>query len=480
MQVAEIHEQMGLRREVAGDVVVVNVEYLEVFEAVEGGGEGEIEDIVGEVEFPSTSMAFYDPMMLEVHVLLVDHDKNSLFETCRLLQFNLYKVTPIQDASVASLMLSKENSKFDLVMVDVNPSNSQGFKLVQDAVNVGLTVIMMSANANATLVKCAIEDGAFLFMEKPMIAEDMKYLWQHVLREKLRKGKENGEYGEPSMDNQNYYQAENLQDNNTTTDMIHVSIGGSKNNKGKKGRIEDMIDFDSDNSATGQCMTPKMCTEWTPELHEKFMAAVKQLGDGRCFPKEILEIMNVPGLTRMQVASHLQKCRYGWQPRRSKTSKPSRSTNSQRSYTKRYGLFPRLIKGSQPQCTIQGNQIEEQGPTHNEYLTPSQNMGRHEILDNVSNNTNINGLSSGNVQGNVVGAQDQGLQSDASYGFASADYDGLIENNFDFEQFDYDQVVSSQTSEAANNEESSFWNSWRANFASDDLENRDAYEKNIS
>ncbi|KAG8382355.1 hypothetical protein BUALT_Bualt05G0068700 [Buddleja alternifolia] len=60
MQVAEIHEQMGLRREVADDVVV-NVEYLEVFEAVEGGGEGEIEDIVGEVEyalpdcFPSTS-----------------------------------------------------------------------------------------------------------------------------------------------------------------------------------------------------------------------------------------------------------------------------------------------------------------------------------------------------------------------------------------------------------------------------------------
>ncbi|KAG8364020.1 hypothetical protein BUALT_Bualt19G0082800 [Buddleja alternifolia] len=50
MHVAEIHEQMGLRREVAGDFGVVNVEYLEVFEAVEGGAEGEIEDIVGEVE----------------------------------------------------------------------------------------------------------------------------------------------------------------------------------------------------------------------------------------------------------------------------------------------------------------------------------------------------------------------------------------------------------------------------------------------
>ncbi|KAK6796578.1 hypothetical protein RDI58_004279 [Solanum bulbocastanum] len=28
-----------------------------------------------------------------------------------------------------------------------------------------------------------------------------------------------------------------------------------------------------------------------------------------CFPKEIVEVMSLPGLTRMQVASHLQKCR---------------------------------------------------------------------------------------------------------------------------------------------------------------------------
>lgn len=49
--------------------------------------------------------------------------------------------------------------------------------------------------------------------------------------------------------------------------------------------------------------------EWTDDLHDKFMKAVEQLGKGRCYPMEILEVMNFPGLTRMQVAIHLQKCR---------------------------------------------------------------------------------------------------------------------------------------------------------------------------
>ncbi|XP_057789995.1 two-component response regulator-like APRR2 [Salvia miltiorrhiza] len=66
----------------------------------------------------------------------------------------------------------------------------------------------------------------------------------------------------------------------------------------------------------------KVWTEWTQELHDKFMFAVRQLGPGRCYPKDILEVMNVPGLTRMQVASHLQKCRIGsWTPPNERTKR---------------------------------------------------------------------------------------------------------------------------------------------------------------
>ncbi|KAL0413591.1 UNVERIFIED_CONTAM: Two-component response regulator ARR14 [Sesamum radiatum] len=92
----------------------------------------------------------------------------------------------------------------------------------------------------------------------------------------------------------------------------------------------------------------KVWTEWTQELHEKFMDAVRQLGEGRCYPREILELMNVPGLTRMQVASHLQKCRRGtWQSpdeRKCKIVIPkmiSPQTNG-RAKPRKFGLMPQI------------------------------------------------------------------------------------------------------------------------------------------
>ena len=48
---------------------------------------------------------------------------------------------------------------------------------------------------------------------------------------------------------------------------------------------------------------------WTPELHERFMNAVNHLGVKHAVPKTILQLMNVEGLTRENVASHLQVVR---------------------------------------------------------------------------------------------------------------------------------------------------------------------------
>ncbi|KAK4789262.1 hypothetical protein SAY86_020581 [Trapa natans] len=53
----------------------------------------------------------------------------------------------------------------------------------------------------------------------------------------------------------------------------------------------------------------KMKVDWTPELHKKFVHAVEQLGVDQAIPSRILEHMKVEGLTRHNVASHLQKYR---------------------------------------------------------------------------------------------------------------------------------------------------------------------------
>ncbi|KAL8150571.1 hypothetical protein V2J09_020379 [Rumex salicifolius] len=53
----------------------------------------------------------------------------------------------------------------------------------------------------------------------------------------------------------------------------------------------------------------RMKVDWTTDLHKKFVQAVEQLGLEQAIPSRILEIMKVEGLTRHNVASHLQKYR---------------------------------------------------------------------------------------------------------------------------------------------------------------------------
>lgn len=48
---------------------------------------------------------------------------------------------------------------------------------------------------------------------------------------------------------------------------------------------------------------------WTQELHNRFINAVNHLGVKNAVPKSILQLMNVEGMTRENVASHLQKYR---------------------------------------------------------------------------------------------------------------------------------------------------------------------------
>ncbi|KAI7842370.1 hypothetical protein COHA_004009 [Chlorella ohadii] len=48
---------------------------------------------------------------------------------------------------------------------------------------------------------------------------------------------------------------------------------------------------------------------WTQELHNRFINALSHLGLKNAVPKSILALMNVEGMTRENVASHLQKYR---------------------------------------------------------------------------------------------------------------------------------------------------------------------------
>lgn len=67
---------------------------------------------------------------------------------------------------------------------------------------------------------------------------------------------------------------------------------------------------DSENEGKDvKCSKKKFKVDWTADLHRRFVQAVEYLGVEQAIPSRILEVMKVDGLTRHNVASHLQKYR---------------------------------------------------------------------------------------------------------------------------------------------------------------------------
>ncbi|MED6180848.1 hypothetical protein PIB30_013931 [Stylosanthes scabra] len=240
-----------------------------------------------------------EPFPVGMRVLAVDDDRVCLRTLEQMLIKCRYNVTATTQSRKAIEMLRENKDKFDLIISDVNMPDIDGFKLLElVGLEMDLPVIMVTEHKEPNLVKKGVVHGACDYLLKPVRMEELQIIWRHVFRRKV---------------DHKDHKACNVAGQGIQGVVIENCANHDNKRLDKRRREqseeeeEDADDYEQENENTSTHKKPRLV--WDDELRRKFQAAVNQLGLDKAVPKKILMLMNVEGVTRENVASHLQKYR---------------------------------------------------------------------------------------------------------------------------------------------------------------------------
>ncbi|KAE9617331.1 putative transcription factor MYB-HB-like family [Lupinus albus] len=146
------------------------------------------------------------------------------------------------------------------------------------------------------------ENEATHCLLKPICADDLKDIRKCVLA--ARKGKVVIENESRNSEGESSGAEKSSIEYVKPCELSTVTHGTKKKKRYTKTRSSGM--YNENQSAENRRVQKKPKIVWTTQLHNLFMMAIKQLGYDKAVPKKILEVMNVPYLTRGNIASHLQ------------------------------------------------------------------------------------------------------------------------------------------------------------------------------
>ncbi|KAJ7975658.1 Two-component response regulator like [Quillaja saponaria] len=168
----------------------------------------------------------------------------------------------------------------------------------------------MSADNRRSVVSRVLDSGAAFYLAKPLSLDDLKNLWQYAVTAKKGKSIVVEEIIRSDLPNFEESLSEKVCLENVINSVDHVSIVNEEKHEKKKYNKRKGTEMTKEDQYEGTSMAPKKAkVVWTNSLHNRFLMAIRHTGLDRAVPKRILEFMNVPGLTRENVASHLQKYR---------------------------------------------------------------------------------------------------------------------------------------------------------------------------
>jgi len=219
-------------------------------------------------------------------------------------------VTACSTAESALAILRSRKDEFDIVLSDVHMPDMDGFKLLEVIqFELSLPVLMMSANSDSSVVLRGIIHGAVDYLLKPVRIEELRNIWQHVVRRDYS-AKNSGSEDVDTVSPSKRLKTSGSNSKSDEADRTTNDAGSSKARKkpsNKKGGAKSNTKELDKSDMTDSSKKPRVV--WSAELHAQFVTAVNQLGIDKAVPKRILDLMGVQGLTRENVASHLQKYR---------------------------------------------------------------------------------------------------------------------------------------------------------------------------
>ncbi|KAL4592373.1 hypothetical protein LXL04_005365 [Taraxacum kok-saghyz] len=241
-----------------------------------------------------------------LRVLVVDDDPTCLMILEKMLKNCNYEATICNRAEIGLSLLRENKNGHDIVLSDVHMPDMDGFKLLEHiGLEMDLPVIMMSADDSNSVVMKGVTHGACDYLIKPVRIEALRNIWQHVVRKRKHEWKD----FDPVTTPDTAAAAVADQHQKVPEDVDYSSSANEEPNwKNSKRKKDDEDEAEAEEREESSSLK-KPRVVWSIELHQQFVAAVNQLGIDKAVPKRILELMNVPGLTRENVASHLQKYR---------------------------------------------------------------------------------------------------------------------------------------------------------------------------
>ncbi|CAN0902682.1 Two-component response regulator ARR2 [Linum grandiflorum] len=150
----------------------------------------------------------------------------------------------------------------------------------------------MSADDDEQEKLKTLEDGASLYLMKPIKNEDLKNLWKYAYIKRTNEAKLK------RVDHHHHHEEDTM----SASSVNNNNRPHNHNKKGKKRSKEE-------DGEECHSRPRKKKVVWTSSLHRQFLHAVNHFGVDHAYPRRILDFMKVPGLTRENIASHLQKYR---------------------------------------------------------------------------------------------------------------------------------------------------------------------------